>query len=106
MSFNSLGRAVRHACAAVMVAVPLTAQSPAVPEPAGTVFVQLSPSWNWSQDEAQYVTTVKDPTATTFGGSRYVFGAAMSSSHARTASTSPRAARTIKPTPATASEPG
>ena len=43
-------------------------------KPAGNVFVQISPSWNWSQDGAQYVTTVKDPTATTFSGSRYVFG--------------------------------
>jgi hypothetical protein len=43
-------------------------------KPAGNVFIQLSPRWNWSQNEAQYVTTVKDPTATTFGGSRYVFG--------------------------------
>ncbi len=43
-------------------------------KPAGNVFVQLSPRWNWSQDEAQYITTVKDPTATAFGGSRYVFG--------------------------------
>ncbi|MEO5818681.1 MAG: DUF5916 domain-containing protein [Gemmatimonadaceae bacterium] len=43
-------------------------------KPAGNVFVQLSPSWEWSQDAAQYVTAVKDPTATAFGGSRYVFG--------------------------------
>jgi hypothetical protein len=43
-------------------------------KPAGNVFIQLSPSWEWSQDAAQYVTTVKDPTATAFGGSRYVFG--------------------------------
>ena len=43
-------------------------------KPTGNVFVQLSPRWNWSQDEAQYVTTVKDPTATTFNGTRYVFG--------------------------------
>jgi hypothetical protein len=42
-------------------------------KPAGNVFVQISPSWNWSQDGAQYVTTVKDPTATAFSGSRYVF---------------------------------
>jgi hypothetical protein len=42
-------------------------------KPAGNVFVQISPSWNWSQNGAQYVTTVKDPTATTFSGSRYVF---------------------------------
>ncbi len=42
-------------------------------KPAGSVFVQVSPSWNWSQDGAQYVTTVKDPTATAFSGSRYVF---------------------------------
>ncbi|MEO7457785.1 MAG: DUF5916 domain-containing protein, partial [Gemmatimonadaceae bacterium] len=43
-------------------------------KPLGNVFVQLSPSWNWSQDGAQYVATVKDPTATAFAGSRYVFG--------------------------------
>ena len=43
-------------------------------KPAGNVFVQLSPRWNWSEDPAQYVTTVKDPTAAAFGGSRYVFG--------------------------------
>ncbi|HET7190066.1 MAG TPA: DUF5916 domain-containing protein, partial [Gemmatimonadaceae bacterium] len=35
-------------------------------KPAGNIFVQLSPRWNWSQDGAQYVTTVKDPTATSF----------------------------------------
>ena len=43
-------------------------------KPSGNVFIQISPSWNWSQDAAQYVTAVKDPTATAFGGSRYVFG--------------------------------
>ncbi|NUP57454.1 MAG: carbohydrate binding family 9 domain-containing protein [Gemmatimonadaceae bacterium] len=43
-------------------------------KPAGNVFVQISPSWNWAQDAAQYVTTVKDPTAAAFSGSRYVFG--------------------------------
>lgn len=43
-------------------------------KPAGNVFVQISPNWNWSQDGAQYVTAVKDPTATAFAGSRYVFG--------------------------------
>ncbi|MDB4890616.1 MAG: putative rane associated hydrolase, partial [Gemmatimonadetes bacterium] len=43
-------------------------------KPAGNVFIQLSPSWEWSEDAAQYVTTVKDPTATAFSGSRYVFG--------------------------------
>ncbi|MEP6731282.1 MAG: DUF5916 domain-containing protein, partial [bacterium] len=42
-------------------------------KPVGNVFVQISPSWDWSQDGAQYVTTVKDPTATAFSGSRYVF---------------------------------
>jgi hypothetical protein len=42
-------------------------------KPSGNVFVQISPSWNWSEDGAQYVTAVKDPTATTFSGSRYVF---------------------------------
>jgi hypothetical protein len=43
-------------------------------KPAGNVFIQFSPSWNWAQDAAQYLTTVKDPTATAFSGSRYVFG--------------------------------
>jgi hypothetical protein len=42
-------------------------------KPAGNLFIQLSPRWNWAEDAAQYVTTVKDPTATTFAGSRYVF---------------------------------
>ena len=38
------------------------------------IFVQLSPNYNWMTDGAQYVTTVKDPTATAFSGTRYVFG--------------------------------
>ena len=42
-------------------------------KPAGNIFIQLSPAWNWAEDGAQYVTTVKDPTATAFAGSRYVF---------------------------------
>jgi hypothetical protein len=43
-------------------------------KPTGNVFVQISPSWNWSQDGGQYVTAVKDPTAVAFSGNRYVFG--------------------------------
>jgi hypothetical protein len=42
-------------------------------KPAASIFVQLSPGFNMDEDAAQYVTTVSDPTATTFGGKRYVF---------------------------------
>jgi len=42
-------------------------------KPAANVFVELSPSYTADEDAAQYVTTVSDPTATAFGGSRYVF---------------------------------
>ena len=63
-------------------------------KPAGNVFVQISPSWNWSQDDAQYVSTVKDPTATTFGGARYVFGYITT----RTLSMDTRVNWTIRPT--------
>jgi hypothetical protein len=42
-------------------------------KPAASVFVQFSPFYNSDQDAAQYVTAVEDPTATAFGGSRYVF---------------------------------
>jgi hypothetical protein len=42
-------------------------------KPAASVFVQFSPFINFDEDAAQYVTAVEDPTATAFGGSRYVF---------------------------------
>lgn len=43
-------------------------------KPASNIFVQLSPTFDYAENEAQYVTTVDDPTATDFSGSRYVFG--------------------------------
>ncbi len=43
-------------------------------KPAANVFVQLSPGYYYDETPAQYVTTVEDPTATAFYGSRYVFG--------------------------------
>ena len=42
-------------------------------KPAASVFVQFSPFFNMDSDAAQYVTAVEDPTATAFGGDRYVF---------------------------------
>ena len=42
-------------------------------KPATSVFVQLSPSYVIDEDAAQYVKTVKDPTAVAFSGNRYVF---------------------------------
>lgn len=42
-------------------------------KPAANVFVQLSPSFEYEESAAQYVTTVEDPTATDFYGNRYVF---------------------------------
>ena len=42
-------------------------------KPAASVFIQFSPFFNRDEDAAQYVTAVDDPTATAFGGSRYVF---------------------------------
>jgi hypothetical protein len=42
-------------------------------KPSTNVFISLSPSFNADEDAAQYVTTVTDPTATSFFGSRYVF---------------------------------
>ncbi|HWJ23216.1 MAG TPA: DUF5916 domain-containing protein [Gemmatimonadaceae bacterium] len=51
-----------------------TTLSPGVAlKPTANVFVQLSPTYQMDQDAAQYVTTVADPTATAFGGNRYVF---------------------------------
>ncbi|MEO8563633.1 MAG: DUF5916 domain-containing protein [bacterium] len=43
-------------------------------KPASNIFVQLSPDYDWSQSAQQYVRRQADPTATTFGGYRYVFG--------------------------------
>ncbi len=42
-------------------------------KPAANIFIQLSPSYSTNEDDAQYVTSVTDPTATAFYGSRYVF---------------------------------
>lgn len=42
-------------------------------KPASNVFVSLTPTFNSSEDDAQYVTTETDPTATAFYGHRYVF---------------------------------
>jgi len=44
-------------------------------KPASNIFVQLSPTFSYDEDDAQYVVAVDDPTATDFFGSRYVFGA-------------------------------
>jgi len=43
-------------------------------KPASNVFVQLSPSFSYDENDAQYVTTIDDPTVGAFYGSRYVFG--------------------------------
>jgi hypothetical protein len=43
-------------------------------KPAANVFISLSPSFVADEDAAQYVTTVDDPTLTSFYGKRYVFG--------------------------------
>jgi hypothetical protein len=42
-------------------------------KPAANVFLQLSPTYQIDENDAQYVTAVSDPTATSFYGSRYVF---------------------------------
>jgi hypothetical protein len=42
-------------------------------KPAANIFIQLSPSFQRSENSAQYVTAVADPTATAFYGTRYVF---------------------------------
>ena len=51
----------------------LTVQPGVAFKPAANVFVQLAPTYNRGQNAAQYVTAVADPTATAFGGTRYVF---------------------------------
>jgi hypothetical protein len=43
-------------------------------KPAANIFIQLSPTYRTSENAAQYVTAVPDPTATAFYGTRYVFG--------------------------------
>ncbi len=43
-------------------------------KPAANIFLQLSPMYHYDEDVAQYVTSVDDPTATAFYGTRYVFG--------------------------------
>jgi hypothetical protein len=42
-------------------------------KPASSVFISLTPTFRSDEDDAQYVTTQVDPTATAFYGSRYVF---------------------------------
>jgi hypothetical protein len=42
-------------------------------KPASSIFISLTPTFNSSEDPAQYVTTEADPTATAFYGHRYVF---------------------------------
>ena len=42
-------------------------------KPMPSLYVQLAPSYNTAEDDAQYVTTINDPTAAAFGGKRYVF---------------------------------
>jgi hypothetical protein len=52
----------------------LTLQPSVALKPVANVFVSLTPSFSADEDAAQYVTTVTDPTATSFFGKRYVFG--------------------------------
>ncbi|HEU4721975.1 MAG TPA: DUF5916 domain-containing protein [Gemmatimonadaceae bacterium] len=63
-------------------------------KPASNIFVQFSPSYNWSQSKQQYVRRQADPTATAFGGNRYVFGFVTT----RTASLETRVNWTMRPT--------
>jgi hypothetical protein len=42
-------------------------------KPAANLYISLSPSYGADESPAQYVTTVTDPTATSFYGKRYVF---------------------------------
>ena len=56
--------------------------------------MQLSPSYNWSQSKQQYVRRQSDPTATAFGGNRYVFGYVTTT----TASLETRVNWTMRPT--------
>jgi hypothetical protein len=63
-------------------------------KPASNVFIQLSPTFTYDEDSAQYVRSVEDPTATDFFGARYVFGAIRT----RTVSISTRLNWTFTPT--------
>ncbi|HEX9109541.1 MAG TPA: DUF5916 domain-containing protein, partial [Longimicrobiales bacterium] len=62
-------------------------------KPAPNVFIQLSPTFSTDEQAAQYVTTVSDPTATAFFGSRYVFAFV----HTRTVSLDTRVNWTFTP---------
>lgn len=62
-------------------------------KPAASVFIQLAPRVTANETAAQYVTTVGDPTATAFGGSRYVFAFLKS----RTVSVDTRVNWTLRP---------
>ena len=62
-------------------------------KPASSIFVQLSPSYYMDEEPAQYVDVVRDPTATAFGGNRYVF----SFIRTRTVSLNTRVNWTLKP---------
>ena len=42
-------------------------------KPASNVFVSVGPSYGDDEDNAQYVTTISDPSPTAFAGNRYVF---------------------------------
>src|SRR5439155_23305686 len=43
-------------------------------KPASNIFLQLGPSFGWSQNKQQYIERLADPTQTAFGGTRYLFG--------------------------------
>jgi hypothetical protein len=62
-------------------------------KPAASLFIQLGPSFANSEDDAQYVAAVADPTATAFYGTRYVFGFV----HTRTVSLDTRVNWTLTP---------
>jgi hypothetical protein len=51
----------------------LTVQPGVALKPADNLYISLTPSFNAGEDDAQYVTAVTDPTATSFYGKRYVF---------------------------------
>jgi hypothetical protein len=63
-------------------------------KPSSNIFVQLSPSYDWSQSKQQYVLSQEDPTATAFSGNRYVFGFVTT----RTVSLETRVNWTMRPT--------
>jgi len=43
-------------------------------KPAASIFIQLSPTYERRESDAQYVTAITDPTVTAFNGTRYIFG--------------------------------